>query len=212
VLDTETTFSVGTAVITFYMAKSKNVPTTDIAHIEDEEVIGVYCHTMAYHSFGNVSVMQQTPIHWFFILYSLLESVKTRCRKRAVLLHLNIFRNLQAKVLDMLRAHLAWGPIYCRALGRGIIGSFIYKDIYKKKVVSRMLSVHVIPYECMCTNLSNASKRIYILLDYFPGVARVFIYPNLIVMCVPSLTDNLYAPWRYITHSSAELHTVTSSH
>jgi hypothetical protein len=54
--------------------------------------------------------------------------------------------------------------------------------------------------------------RIYQKLAYFPGVARVFIYPNLIVICVPSLPDNFYAPWRYITHMSADLHTVTSSH
>jgi hypothetical protein len=33
-------------------------------------------------------------------------------------------------------------------------------------------------------------------LAYFPGVARVFIYPNLIAICVPSLADNFYAPWR----------------
>jgi hypothetical protein len=42
-------------------------------------------------------------------------------------------------------------------------------------------------------------------LAYFPGVARVFIYPNLVVICVSSLADNLYAPWRYITHWSADL-------
>jgi hypothetical protein len=29
----------------------------------------------------------------------------------------------------------------------------------------------------------------YYLLAYFPGVARVFIYPNLIVICVPSLAE-----------------------
>jgi hypothetical protein len=51
-----------------------------------------------------------------------------------------------------------------------------------------------------------------ILLAYFPGVAQVFIYPNRIVICVPSFADNFYAPWRYITHSSADLYTVTSSH
>jgi hypothetical protein len=27
------------------------------------------------------------------------------------------------------------------------------------------------------------------LLAYFPGVARIFIYPNLIVICVPSLAE-----------------------
>jgi hypothetical protein len=27
------------------------------------------------------------------------------------------------------------------------------------------------------------------ILAYFPGVARVFIYPNLIVICVPSLAE-----------------------
>jgi hypothetical protein len=53
--------------------------------------------------------------------------------------------------------------------------------------------------------------------DYFitilcPWRSRVLIYPNLIVICVPSLADNFYTPWRYITHSSADLHTVTSSH
>jgi hypothetical protein len=36
--------------------------------------------------------------------------------------------------------------------------------------------------------------------------------PYLIVIFVPSLADNFYAPWRYITQSSAHLHTVTSSH
>jgi hypothetical protein len=30
------------------------------------------------------------------------------------------------------------------------------------------------------------------ILAYFPGVARVFIYPSLIVICVPSLADNVY--------------------
>jgi hypothetical protein len=30
---------------------------------------------------------------------------------------------------------------------------------------------------------------IYIIIAYFPGVARVFIYPNLIVICVPSLAE-----------------------
>jgi hypothetical protein len=29
----------------------------------------------------------------------------------------------------------------------------------------------------------------YLELAYFPGVARVFIYPNLIVVCVPSLAE-----------------------
>jgi hypothetical protein len=53
---------------------------------------------------------------------------------------------------------------------------------------------------------------LFLLPAYFPGVARVFIYPNLIVICVRSLADNFYAPWRYVTHSSADLHTVTSSH
>jgi hypothetical protein len=57
-------WGVGTAVITLYMVKSKGVPTTDIAHI-DEDVIGVYCHTLAHQSFGNVSVLQQNPIRWF---------------------------------------------------------------------------------------------------------------------------------------------------
>jgi hypothetical protein len=52
----------------------------------------------------------------------------------------------------------------------------------------------------------------YLELAYFPDVARVFIYPNLIVICVPSLADNFYSHWRYITHTSADLHTVTSSH
>jgi hypothetical protein len=42
-------------------------------------------------------------------------------------------------------------------------------------------------------------------LAYFPGVARVFIYPNLIVICVPSLADNFYAPWRYIVLISPAL-------
>jgi hypothetical protein len=32
-------------------------------------------------------------------------------------------------------------------------------------------------------------EEILLLLAYFPGVARVFIYPNLIVMCVPSLAE-----------------------
>jgi hypothetical protein len=50
------------------------------------------------------------------------------------------------------------------------------------------------------------------VLAYFSGDARVFIYPNLIVICVPSLADNFYAPWRYITRKSADLHTVTSPH
>jgi hypothetical protein len=50
-------------------------------------------------------------------------------------------------------------------------------------------------------------RLLYNILAYFPGVARVFIYPNLIVICVPSLADNFYAPWRNITHSSADLHT-----
>jgi hypothetical protein len=27
------------------------------------------------------------------------------------------------------------------------------------------------------------------ILAYFPGVARVFIYPNLIVICVPNLAE-----------------------
>jgi hypothetical protein len=58
----------------------------------------------------------------------------------------------------------------------------------------------------------NIFRYIYYLLAYFPGVARVFIYRNLIVICVPSLADNFYAPWRYITHSSANLHTVATSH
>jgi hypothetical protein len=49
------------------------------------------------------------------------------------------------------------------------------------------------------------------ILAYFPDVARVFIYPNLLVICVPSLSDN-FSPWWYIMHSSADLHTVTSSH
>jgi hypothetical protein len=39
----------------------------------------------------------------------------------------------------------------------------------------------------------NQSKNyIYnyiIILAYFPGVARVFIYPNLILICVPSLAE-----------------------
>jgi hypothetical protein len=62
----------------------------------------------------------------------------------------------------------------------------------------------------------------YNKLAYFPGVARVYIYPNLIVICVPSLAEiahlygilnnNFYAPWRYITHTSADLHTVKFSH
>jgi hypothetical protein len=62
-----------------------------------------------------------------------------------------------------------------------------------------------------CLSADSASEFKYNRLAYFPGVARVFIYPNLIVICVPSLADNFYTPWRYITHSSADLHTVTSS-
>jgi hypothetical protein len=33
------------------------------------------------------------------------------------------------------------------------------------------------------------SWKLYLILVYFPGVARVFIYPNLIVICVPSLAE-----------------------
>jgi hypothetical protein len=55
-------------------------------------------------------------------------------------------------------------------------------------------------------------RNCIVILAYFPGVARVFIYLNLIVICVPSLADNFYASWRYITHLSADLHTVTSSY
>jgi hypothetical protein len=31
--------------------------------------------------------------------------------------------------------------------------------------------------------------RFILLLAYFPGVVRVFIYPNLMVICVPSLAE-----------------------
>jgi hypothetical protein len=57
----------------------------------------------------------------------------------------------------------------------------------------------------LCWNI-HTHKHTYILvysysvLAYFPSVARVFIYPNIIVICVPSLADNFYAPWRYIAH------------
>jgi hypothetical protein len=67
--------------------------------------------------------------------------------------------------------------------------------------------------EAVVEKVALGSYGVFIyLLDYFPCVARVFIYPNLIVICVPSLVDNFYAPWRYITNSSADLHTVTYSH
>jgi hypothetical protein len=42
------------------------------------------------------------------------------------------------------------------------------------------------------THADNRPKihlYIYNILAYFPGVARVFIYPNLIAMCVPSLAE-----------------------
>jgi hypothetical protein len=52
-------------------------------------------------------------------------------------------------------------------------------------------------YSVAASSLSLHILSLYSLLAYFPGVALVFIYPNLIVMCVPSLTD---------------LHTVTSLH
>jgi hypothetical protein len=64
---------------------------------------------------------------------------------------------------------------------------------------------HLIFFSKICLDAST-------ILAYFPGVARVFIYPYLIVICVPSLADNFYAPWRYITRSSADLHIVTASH
>jgi hypothetical protein len=36
---------------------------------------------------------------------------------------------------------------------------------------------------------SSKVRKFYVILAYFPGDARVFIYPNLIVICVPSLTE-----------------------
>jgi hypothetical protein len=36
---------------------------------------------------------------------------------------------------------------------------------------------------------SQTKATLLLLLDYFPGVARVFIYPNLIVICLPSLAE-----------------------
>jgi hypothetical protein len=50
----------------------------------------------------------------------------------------------------------------------------------------------------------NCFIYIYIYIGtYFPGVARVFIYPNLIVMCVPSLAE--------IAHLGGILSIVTST-
>jgi hypothetical protein len=90
------------------------------------------------------------------------------------------------------------------------------KDVMLKKREFRSLWPVTITF-ISATERMNAGHqagrvRNYKILAYFPGVARVFIYPNLIVICVPSLADNFYAPWWYITHSSADLHTVTSSH
>jgi hypothetical protein len=38
-------------------------------------------------------------------------------------------------------------------------------------------------------NTVHTPHPFYIILAYFPGVARVFIYPNLIVICVTSLSE-----------------------
>jgi hypothetical protein len=45
--------------------------------------------------------------------------------------------------------------------------------------------------DCLHFVISNLfiSDYMYFKLAYFPGVARVFIYPNLIVICVPSLAE-----------------------
>lgn len=75
--------------------------------------------------------------------------MKTRCGKYAVLLHLNIFKDLQVQVLDMLRAYLARGALdLCLDL----------PNVYKK-VILRMLSGHMRPYMCVSMDLANASKE-----------------------------------------------------
>jgi hypothetical protein len=56
--------------------------------------------------------------------------------------------------------------------------------------------------------VASVAGRILFGTNLFPS--HIVLY--LIVICVPSLADNFYAPWRYITHSSADLHTVRSSH
>jgi hypothetical protein len=38
------------------------------------------------------------------------------------------------------------------------------------------------------------------LLGYFPGVAQVFIYPNLIVICVPSLAEIVHLSQTWYTY------------
>jgi hypothetical protein len=51
---------------------------------------------------------------------------------------------------------------------------------------------------------THTSIYIYIdILAYFPGVARVFIYPNLIVICVPNLAE--------IAHLGGILSIITST-
>jgi hypothetical protein len=94
-----TTVSVGTAVITLYMVKSKGVLTTDIAHIEDEEVIGVYCHTLAHKSFGNVSVLQQYPIHWFSKRKAKLQMKMFSCQI-IVCVHILLFCATDSEIVE----------------------------------------------------------------------------------------------------------------
>jgi hypothetical protein len=67
--------------------------------------------------------------------------------------------------------------------------------------------------------------KLSLYMDYqliSPGAAQVFIYPNLIVICVPSLTEiaHIDSIFSIITStllggtlpSLTDLHTVTSSH
>jgi hypothetical protein len=105
--------------------------------------------------------------------------------------------------------------------GSAIIRNNI-KHFEEEKYVTRAIQATIVTVKTSKQNLTVSAiycpprYRIYAneykILAYFPGVARVFIYPNLIVICVPSFSDNFYAPWRYITHSSADLRTVTYSH
>jgi hypothetical protein len=46
-----------------------------------------------------------------------------------------------------------------------------------------------VKYYCTVKYGTYIAVMFYYILAYLPGVARVFIYPSLIVICVPSLAE-----------------------
>jgi hypothetical protein len=138
---------------------------------------------------------------WFYrtgdLKLTLISSLKPRPLSHKLLKILDLLNQPYESRKNCTYVQLSY---FCESNKIGLFFSITFRRSRKTRINHFYNNTSLFPRRCpgmylsqsyshMCTNSGwNRAPRRYIL------------------------NNNLYAPWRYITHSSADLHTVTSSH